>query len=230
MATLANRAARAEHRWPAASAALVALGLYATLPSSFLPPVRYTVVAIGLVLFVILLFINPVRYNKQTTWSRRLSIIQTLILGVANQVALVQLISQLLTAGKDDGPTILLAAVQVWITNVIVYALIYWEIDRGGPVTRTQAQRKDIPPADFRFPQDEDHDAVNEVAARSSVKLNWTPSFADYLYFSGSNSMAFSPTDAMPLSHRGKMLMMIESFTGFVILALVIARAVSLFG
>lgn len=230
MATLANRAARAEHRWPAASAALVALALYATLPSSFLPPVRYTVVAIGLVLFVILLFINPVRYNKQTKWSRRLSIIQTLILGAANQVALVQLISQLVTAGKDDGPTILLAAVQVWITNVIVYALIYWEIDRGGPVTRTQAQRKDIPPADFRFPQDEDHDAVNEVAARSSVKINWTPSFADYLYFSGSNSMAFSPTDAMPLSHRAKMLMMIESFTGFVILALVIARAVSLFG
>ena len=97
-------------------------------------------------------------------------------------------------------------------------------------VIRTQTERKDLPAADFRFPQDEDHDAVTEVASRSSAKTNWTASFVDYLYFSGSNSMAFSPTDAMPLSHRAKVLMGIESFAGFVILALVIARAVSLLG
>ena len=71
---------------------------------------------------------------------------------------------------------------------------------------------------------------MTEVASRSSAKTNWTASFVDYLYFSGSNSMAFSPTDAMPLSHRAKILMGIESFAGFVILALVIARAVSLLG
>ena len=128
------------------------------------------------------------------------------------------------------GPTLLLAAVQVWVTNVIVYALLYWEIDRGGPVSRTQVARKELPRADFRFPQDEDHDAIDEVSARSSAKTNWTASFIDYLYFSASNSMAFSPTDAMPLSRRAKILMLAESFAGFVILALVIARAVSLLG
>jgi uncharacterized membrane protein len=230
MASIARESDRTEHRWPAAIALIVALALYATLPSSFFPPLRYAVVAIGVVLLIPLFAINPVRMHRQTRLSRWLSVGQTLLLLLANQVALVQLIIELVTAVKSDGPTLLLAALQVWVTNVIVFALLYWELDRGGPVARTKEKRQNLPMADFRFPQDEDHDAVSEVAVRSSVKLNWTASFLDYLYFSASNSMAFSPTDSMPLSHRAKMLMLLESFAGFVILALVIARAVSLLG
>lgn len=223
-------AARAEHRWPAVIALLTALTLYALLPSHFFLPARIVVVAVGVVLFVPLLAINPVHLTKQTTWSRRLSVTQTILLLVANQFALVQLVQQLVTAAASDGPTLLIAALQVWITNVIVFALMYWELDRGGPVNRTSATRHDLPPADFRFPQDEDHDAVVEVARRSAVKSGWTASFVDYLYFSLSNSTAFSPTDTMPLSHRAKLLMGVQAFAGFVILALVIARAVSLLG
>lgn len=221
---------RAEHRWPAATALLIALTLYALLPSSFFPPLRFVVVGLGIVLLVPLLVVNPVRLRTETRWSRPLSIGVTVLLLLANQVALVQLVVQLVTSARSDGPALLLAALQVWITNVIAYALLYWELDRGGPVSRTQRKRTDLPHADFRFPQDEDHDAVVEVAARSSVKLNWTASFIDYLYFSASNSQAFSPTDSMPLSPRAKILMGLESFAGFVILALVIARAVSLLG
>ena len=227
---LADIAARAEHRWPAAIALIVALSLYATLPSTFFPTLRYVVVAIGVVLLIPLFVVNPIRMHRQLRWTRWLSVGQTLLLLAANQVALVQLVFELVNAKNDDGPTLLLAAVQVWVTNVIVYALLYWELDRGGPVTRTHKERKDLPPADFRFPQDEDHDAIVEVAIRSSAKTNWTAGFVDYLYFSSSNSMAFSPTDTMPLSPRAKMLMLAESFAGFVILALVIARAVSLLG
>ena len=230
MSTTTERAARAEHRWPAVAALLVAITLYALLPSSFLPELRYTAVAIAALMFIPLIAVNPLRFHRQTTWSRRLSVGQVLFLGAANQVALGQLVYALVHADKSDGPELLLAAAQVWITNVIVFALIYWEMDRGGPVTRTQAKRADLPRADFRFPQDEDHDAVREVAVRSSNTSDWTASYVDYLYFSASNSMAFSPTDAMPLSHRAKLLMLIESFAGFVILALVIARAVSLLG
>jgi uncharacterized membrane protein len=209
---------------------VVALGLYALLPSSFFPPLRYGVVALGVLLLIPVLAVNPLRMHRQTRWSRTLSVGQTLLLLVANQIALIQLIVQLVSSGKDDGPTLLLAALQVWVTNVIVYALLYWEIDRGGAVSRSTRARDDLPPADFRFPQDEDHDAVEEVAIRSSHRLNWTASFIDYLYFSLSNSMAFSPADTMPLSHRAKILMGLQSFAGFVILALVIARAVSLLG
>jgi uncharacterized membrane protein len=103
-------------------------------------------------------------------------------------------------------------------------------MDRGGPVPRRRDQRKDLPKADFRFPQDEDHDAIDEVRAGSSAHSDWVAGYIDYLYFSATNSMAFSPTDTMPLTARAKALMLLESFTGFVILALVIARAVSLLG
>lgn len=225
-----KQAQSAEHRWPAVVALLVALLLYATLPSSFLPELRYTVVAIGLAMLIPLLVLNPHHFHRETRWSKYLALGQALLLVVFNEIALVQLVIQLVTAQSQDGPTLLIAAVQVWVTNVIAFALVYWELDRGGPVTRRHKARDELPLADFRFPQDEDHDAVEEVAARSSVRIDWVPSFFDYAYFSASNSMAFSPTDTMPLSIRAKALMVTESFGAFVLLALVIARAVSLLG
>jgi hypothetical protein len=221
---------RAEHRWPAVGAILVALTLYALLPSSFLWPVRVAVIAICVLLLIPVIAINPVRLNKQTTWSRRASVAGTIVLAIANHVALGQLVVQLVEAKSDADGTLLLAATQVWVTHVIVYALIYWEMDRGGPVVRSTAKRADLPLADVRFPQDEDHDAISEVAAGSSVKSNWTASFVDYAYFSITNTMAFAPPDAMPLRARTKILVGLQSFGGFVILVLVIARAVSLLG
>jgi len=222
------RGNRAEHRWPAVLGLVVALALYATLPSTFLPSLRYTVVAVGLALLIPLIALNPHRLHRETRWSRYLAIGQVFLLVAANEVALVQLVVLLTSGGKDDGPTLLLAALQVWVTNVIAFALVFWELDRGGPVTRRHADRSEFSPADFRFPQDEDHDAIEEVAIRSSQRSGWVASFFDYVYFSLSNSMAFSPTDTMPLSLRAKALMALESFGGFVLLALVIARAVSL--
>jgi uncharacterized membrane protein len=180
-------------------------------------------------MFIPLLILNPHRLRRETAWSRRLGAGTALLLLVANQVALVQLVF-LLATQRSDGPGLLLAAVQVWVTNVITFALIYWEMDRGGPVARRLQPRAKVKPADFRFPQDEDHDAIDEVRGRSSKVSDWMPGYIDYLYFSASDSMAFSPTDAMPLSHRAKLLMAFEAFAGFVILALVIARAVSLLG
>ena len=118
----------------------------------------------------------------------------------------------------------------MWCTHVISYALLYWELDRGGPVVRATAPRSEIPAADIRFPQDEDADAVEEVAAGSSIRSGWTAGFIDYLYFSLSNTMAFSPPDALPLTGRMKVLVGLQSLAGFVVLVLVIARAVSLLG
>lgn len=207
---------------------LIALGLYAALPSAFLPGLRYTVVAVGLAMLIPLLLLNPHRLQKETRWSKNLATGQALLLVAANELALVQLIILLTTSGNSNGPTILLAALQIWVTNIIAFALVFWELDRGGPVSRRHADRKDMPVADFRFPQDEDHDAIDEVAARSSRRTGWVASFVDYAYFSLSNSMAFSPTDTMPLSGRAKVMMGLEAAGGFVLLALVIARAVSL--
>jgi uncharacterized membrane protein len=225
-----RRTAMAESRWPAIGALVVALAAYGTLPSSVPLLLRAAVVGIGVVLMVPVLLLNPGRMDRQTRWSRILSVAQSLVLLLANQVALVILIHALITADRRDGPAVLLSALQVWATNVISFALIYWELDRGGPVARRRNARSDLPKADFRFPQDEDADAIAEVAVGSSAHSDWAAGYVDYLYFSLTNSMAFSPTDVMPLSYRAKALMGTEAFTAFVILALVISRAVSLLG
>ena len=220
---------RAEHRWPAAIAILVAVVLYATLPSSFTPALRYVVVGLCIAMFVPLVILNPHHLKRETTWSRILTRILIGLLLLGNLLALGQLVFQLVTE-RSDGPELLLAALQVWVTNVIAFALVYWEMDRGGPIERRNVPRSEVELADFRFPQDEDHDAIDEVRGRSSKASDWMPGYVDYLYFSASDSMAFSPTDAMPLTHRAKLLMVTEAFLGFIILALVIARAVSLLG
>ena len=219
-----------EHRWPVAVAVAAALGLYLLQRSPFIPWLQWVVVGASLAVLVALVFLNPHRLNRETRWSRIASIALAVLLLAANQLALVSLIADLLNAHEQDAGGILLMALQVWTTNVIAYAIVYWEIDRGGPVVRRREPRSELPPAAFRFPQDEDHDAVAEVAMRSSKTSDWTPEFFDYLYFSASNSMAFSPTDTMPLTRWAKGLMLIEAFSGFVILALVIARAVSVIG
>jgi hypothetical protein len=222
-----SRTAEPEHRWPAVAGLLAALALYAFLPNELVGVLRFAVVGAGLALLIPLVAVNPHRLTRQTVWSRTLSVGLALLLVLANQVTLVLLVFKLV-GGGHDAPGLLIAALQVWVANVIGFALLFWELDRGGPVVRTTWARTQLPAADLRFSQDEDEGAVAEVAARSSVVRDWTPRFVDYLYTSLSNSMAFSATDAMPLSPRFKLLMGLQAFGGFAILALVIARSVNI--
>jgi len=224
-----NERTEAEHRWPAAIGVVAIALSYAALPDNLLGHWRYGILAICVSLLITDIAINPLRMNRQTTWSRRVGVTQAIVVVVVNQVILAQLIVELVD-NSQDGPAILLASLQVWLTNVIGFALIFWELDRGGPVVRTHRPRNQIPPADFLFPQDQDDDAAPEVATLSSKKSNWLPGFVDYLYFSLSNSMAFSPTDVMPLTHRVKLMMGLEALAGFILLALVISRGVGLLG
>jgi hypothetical protein len=189
---------------------------------------RYLVPALELVLLVPLLIGNPRRMTRESRALRWVSIGLLLLIAAANLGSLVLLVDQLVNGATKNGGALLLGAAQVWLTNIIVFALAYWELDRGGPVVRTRVPRSQLPPADFRFPQDEDHDAIDEVAARSAAKSDWSPAYLDYLYVSVTNSSAFSPTDTMPLSHRAKVLMATESVSALMLSVLVIARGVSL--
>jgi len=217
-----------ETRLPAAVATVVAVALYALLPSGLVLGPRYVVPVLELLLFVPLVAANPRRMTRQNVILRRLAIALVLLIAATNAVALALLVHTLAGGRATQGPALLVAAGQVWATNILMFALAYWEFDRGGPVRRTQADRKELPPADFRFPQDEDHDAIAEVAARSSSATGWTPGFIDYLYCSITNSSAFSPTDTMPLSVRAKLLMATESVSALLLSVLVIAKGVSL--
>jgi hypothetical protein len=207
---------------------VAAILLYAVLPSALQVGPRFVVPVLELVLFIPLVLANPRRMSKQNRLLRRLSISLVLLIAFSNLAALVQLIHSLVTGEATAGGQLLAAAGQVWLTNVLVFALAFWELDRGGPVTRFRVHRPKLPDADFRFPQDEDHDTISEVARRSSAKSGWVPGFVDYLYVSITNSSAFSPTDTMPLTPRAKLLMAAESVSALMISVLVVAFGVGL--
>ncbi|SFF77693.1 hypothetical protein SAMN05216251_12866 [Actinacidiphila alni] len=219
---------RGEARLPAVIATLAAIALYLALPQRLLIAPRFVLPALELLLLVPLIAINPRRLTRQTRMFRILSLTLVLIIAASNLTALGILVHQLVSAGVKDGKSLLVAALQVWLTNIIVFGLAYWELDRGGPVARTQAAREDLPLADFRFSQDENGDTVQEVADGASATSDWVPTLVDYLYISVTNSTAFSPTDTMPLSTRAKLLMSIESISALITSLLVIARAVSI--
>jgi hypothetical protein len=223
-----EQAHRGETRFPAAVAVIGAIVLYAALPSHLLIGPRYVVPGLEVLLFVPLVLANPRRMSRQNRHLRRLAIVLVLLIAVSNLAALVLLIRSLVDGQATAGGQLLGAAGQVWFTNVLVFALAFWELDRGGPVTRARISRPGLPAADFRFPQDEDHDAISEVAQRSSAKSGWAPGFIDYLYVSITNSSAFSPTDTMPLSVRAKLLMAVESVSALTLSVLVISFGVGL--
>jgi uncharacterized membrane protein len=139
------------------------------------------------------------------------------LISLDNAVALVALIVSLVNGNERSGGQLLFKGVTVWATNVIAYGLWFWGLDRGGPVRRREP---DPPPADFQFPQME-----NPTLAEPG----WHPRLFDYIYVSFTNSIAFSPTDAMPLTRRAKMLMLSESGVSAVSILLVAARSVNIF-
>ena len=210
-------APRTEHRWPVLITTLVALAIYALLPNSitFLP--WWVVPVVGLAFLVPLVVSNPRRLRTQATISRWLSVGFAIGLTLVNQVYVLFIVI-LLVNGQAKGTDVLITAFQVWITNVVDFGLVYWEIDKGGPIARRIEGLHDDAQQDFRFPQQDNTIGVE----------GWTAEFWDYLYFSLSNMMAFSPTDVMPLTRRGKGLMAYQALTGFVLLALVISRAVNI--
>ncbi|MER5727265.1 hypothetical protein ABT084_02715 [Streptomyces sp. NPDC002138] len=208
-------------------ATIAAIGLYVALPQQLLVTPRYVLPALEVLLLLPLIAINPKRLTRQTRTFRVLSLGLVLTIAASNLVALGLLVYELVHAQASDGRSLLIAALQVWLTNIIAFGLAYWELDRGGPVSRTQLPREELPLADFRFSQDENDDAVGEVADGASKSSDWVPTLTDYLYVSVTNSTAFSPTDTMPLSTRAKLLMAVQSVAALMTSLLVIARAVS---
>lgn len=202
--------------------------LYALLPQSLLLGPRFLIPALEGLLLLALLITNPLRLTTENRVSRVLSLGLTVLIIISNFVALGLLVHRL-TGQNVKGGALLVGALQVWATNVIAFALLFWNLDRGGPVARAQLPRDKLPLAEFRFSHDEDHDAVAEVAAGSSRTADWAPTFVDYLYVSTTNSSAFSPTDTMPLSSRAKVFMGLEATAALLTSLVVIARAVGSF-
>jgi hypothetical protein len=165
----------------------------------------------------VLLLSNPGRINRESVALRLASLTLAAVASLANAWSLARLISALLSGheGSAAGPLLLVAA-GIWGTNVAVFALWYWEFDRGGPVARAHAHRAH---PDFLFPQ---------MQAQDLVSRDWEPAFFDYLYVSYTNATAFSPTDTMPMSRWAKLLMLMQSAVSIITVGLVVARAVNI--
>lgn len=209
------RATDGEHRWWIVLAIGVAILAQFSLPSRFVPHPAYVVPTIEAVLLVVLTVAHPNRLSRRTQRLRVASQVLLAILAITNAVSVGLLIHAITTGGHIAPVTLLVGGAMIWVTNTIVFALWYWEYDRGGPAARAHGS-VDIP--DLLFPQ-----LTDEHLAR-----NWEPIFVDYLYVSFTNSTAFSPTDTMPLSRWAKILFALQAAVSLVTVALIAARAVNI--
>lgn len=210
-------ASPSESRWPVLVAVLAAIALQLLLPDGVIRGLGNRALIPGLegALLVVLLIANPGRISTEESRLRVVGIALVALITAANVVSLIELIHALLYVAKTAGRPLVYASVPIWLTNVLVFGLWYWELDRGGPAVR-QLSRHRHP--DFLFPQ----------MSTPGSDPGWTPRFLDYVYTSFTNATAFSPTDTMPLTTWAKLLMMLQSLASLVTLAVVISRAVNI--
>lgn len=209
-----------EPRWHMASAVLAAVVLTILMPDDVrLGPNWLLPIIVG-VLLAALIAGDPGRIDRRTAPLRALSLglISVLVFGAL--WATILLTSHLINGGKetDSAGALLAAGSTVWASNIIAFALLYWELDGGGASER--AHRRASRRVDLAFPQQ---------MSPSLAPPNWRPQFIDYLYLGFTNATAFSPTDAMPLAPWAKITMALQALISLVILGLVIARAVNIF-
>jgi len=215
---------RVKH-WSPTLAILAALGLYLILPGQLAIGPRWLIPAIEAVLIVLLNVVRTYRRAREEADVREFVIGVVALLNVANMVSVALLVDSLLYGSLAKGRPLLYGAVSVWLTNIIVYALWFWQLDRGGPGAR--ARRHERSP-DFQFPQMVT--PVPQMVTPGTPPVAWTPEFFDYLYVALTNAAAFSPTDTMPLTRAAKALMGAESLVSIVTVGIVAARAVNILG
>lgn len=221
----------AEHRWPSVVAVLVAVALMVTLPATLLPHLRLAFAGVETVGLVVLVAVNPVHLAREPRWSRLVARGEAILLVLAALGSIAGTIVLLAHSDGGDGPRLLLASLQSWVALVLSFAVMAWHLDRGGPVRR----RDDSAAAalrglrvDLRFAQDEAPTAARRAGPHPGSVRSWVPTFTDYLLFSLTAATAVLPGQTVPLTTRAKLLSALESFAGYVLIGMVIARAVAL--
>lgn len=204
-----------EPRWPASLALIACVGLYLALPN------RLVVGPHWLVPVIVALPLGPLsarrhRHPDESAWIRHAVIGLIALVTLANVTSMALLVHHLLASEVSQGRRLIYSAITVWLTNVIVFGLWFWEVDRGGPHRRASGEKLVI---DLQFPQMENPHLAPE---------HWRPHFTDYLYTSFANGTSFAPADAMPLSFRMKVLFASESVVSLITIAIVAARAVNI--
>ncbi len=211
-----RRLTEAESPWAVLLAVLAATALQVALPNRYEIPPNWLLPTLGALLGIGLSVANQKGFTRISPQLRLISKLLIAVITLANAGSAGRLIVALLRGREQDPTTLLLTGGAIWLTNVIVFGMWYWDLDRGGPAARAQAL-KSYP--DFLFPQ---------MTAPELSSPNWKPEFVDYLYVSFTNAAAFSPTDVLPLARWAKMTMMVQSMVSLSTVVLVIARAVNI--
>jgi len=211
---------RGESRAPLVATLLVAVVIPWLLPERLLPGPRILFPALILVLMCTMLVLDPGRIDRRSREVRLVRIGILVVLIASSMYATLALTYALVLGAAgitDSADQLLRAGALVWLSLMITFAFLFWELDVGGPGERAHVERH-CP--DLAFPQD-----LNPAVARP----DWRPTFIDYLYLGLTNNLAFSPTDVMPLAHWAKIAMGVQSIASLVIIGLVVARAVNIF-
>jgi hypothetical protein len=209
---------REESRWPPALAILFVLFLMATLPGHVTAlPVWVSYLAAPAVLLP-MVAVALTAGNRLWLGIERTIIILVATVYVANTIAeLADLIGAItLHPSGQNAFSLLSSSVTIWVANVLTFSLLYWQVDRGGPYGR--ASNLSAKP-DWVFPQ---------PATPEDLPPDWRPLFLDYLYLGYNTATAFSPTDALPLTRRAKMLMMIESTISLLTMVIILSHAINI--
>jgi hypothetical protein len=204
-----------EARLPASIATAVIALLYLTLPAAVSPGPRLVFPILILLVLVPMTIAAPTVHERQSPRLRYVALALLALVVLFNVAALVTIVDALFTGNQLSGVPLLRAGATIWLTNVIIFGLVYWELDAGGPMRRARG----FVPSDWLFPQQSD---------MRDLLPNWRPLFTDYLFVSLMNATAFSPTDAMPISGRAKLVTGALSIVSLVIVVLVTARAVNI--
>jgi hypothetical protein len=204
--------------WGPQLVVLAALLLDLFLPAKLTIGPSWLLPSVEGVLLLALVAASPHPQVRHSILRRRVAIGLIGLVSAVNLFSLVLLIHFLLQGSKESGRSLVFSGIALWATNVLLFGLWYFELDRGGPVARTFDETAY---ADFLFPQ------MTSDGAKYT-RPNWKPRLVDYLYTSFTNATAFSPTDTMPLTAAAKWLMSIQALGSLLTIGLVVARAINI--
>lgn len=212
-------ATRFEPRWPVALAVLAVTALHLATPGRIRLLPMWVAFVTGFAVLVPMVAVGLTAANAR--WlrvERAVTLLFFVVVGVSNIASLINLITLMLyrSAGMS-GQQLLASSTAVWVTNVLLFSMLYWQADCGGPNARANDAEQ---APDWLFPQ--------SGAPTEAVPTGWRPTFIDYLYLGFSTATAFSTTDVVPLTSRAKSLMMLESALSLTTTVVVASRAINI--
>lgn len=183
--------------------------------SSFLPYDKFIIIAFEAIVLFALAIVTSDGYHRVSKSRRLLAMVLIIVVAAINIFSLIFLVQALLFGDTSsiEGYDLLLNGMTIYVTNIFMFALLYWEMDGGGPDRRVAIEKD----RDFIFPQ---------MIHQGIAKVGWLPGFMDYLYLSTTNVTNFASADTVPISHRAKLLMMIQALVSVIAVVLVAARTI----